>query len=100
MGLAAAALPTVARADREYTVRFTQNAQGDITGAGNTLLTCRDDDSRCAAARRGQASGADNNNNNLSMRYVDVDADSSTFDSSAATLTLPPGARVLFAGGS
>ena len=97
-GLAAAALPTVARADRGYTVRFTQNAQGDITGAGNTLLTCRDDDSRCAAARRGQASGADNNNNNLSMRYVDVDADSSTFDSSAATLTLPPGARVLFAG--
>ena len=50
MGLAAAALPAVARADRGYTVRFTQNAQGDITGAGNTLLTCRDDDSRCAAA--------------------------------------------------
>ena len=75
MGLAAAALPAVARADRAYTVRFTQNAQGDITGTGNTLLTCRDDDARCAAARRGQASGADNNNNNLSMRYVDVDAD-------------------------
>ena len=32
------------------------------------------------------------------MRYVDIDDDTSTFDSSAATLSLPPGASVLFAG--
>jgi len=94
-GLAAA---SPASADRNYTVRFTQNAQGDITGTGNTLMTCRDDDDKCAAARNGTASGADNNNNNRSVRYVDIDTDATTFDSSAATLALPAGARVLFAG--
>jgi uncharacterized repeat protein (TIGR01451 family) len=93
----ALALPAVAVADRDYSVRFTRNAQGDITGTGNTLLTCRDDVAQCTAARAGQGGNA-NNNNNIAMRYVDVDADPATFDSSAATLSLPPGARVLFAG--
>jgi hypothetical protein len=32
------------------------------------------------------------------MTYVDIDGDASTFNSSAATLGLPAGARVLFAG--
>jgi hypothetical protein len=45
-------LPAVAPAERDFTVSFTANAQGDITGTGNTLLTCRDSDSLCAAARR------------------------------------------------
>jgi len=84
-------------ADRDYTIRFTANAQGDITGTGNTLLTCDDRDVRCAAARRGQG-GTANNNNGIAMRYVDVDSDAATFDSSAATLNLPAGAHVLFAG--
>ena len=96
--VAAMTLPAVASADRNYSVRFTQNAQGDITGTGNTLLTCNDSDSRCTGGRAGQGSGTDLNNNGLSMRYVDVDSDPATFDSSAATLALPAGARVLFAG--
>jgi uncharacterized repeat protein (TIGR01451 family) len=91
-------LPPVAHAERDYSVRYTVNAQGDITGTGNALVTCLDSDSRCANARNAQASGADNNNNNLPVRWVDVDADPSTFNSSAATLRLPAGARVLFAG--
>jgi uncharacterized repeat protein (TIGR01451 family) len=99
VGVAVALLvPASAAADRDYTIRFSRNAQGDITGTGNTLMTCVDTDSRCAAARQGQAGGADNNNNNLPMRRVDVDDDPTTFDSSAATLTLPAGAHVLFAG--
>jgi uncharacterized repeat protein (TIGR01451 family) len=47
-----------ASADRGYCVRFTTNAQGDIDGTGNTLMTCRDSDANCAAARNGTASGA------------------------------------------
>jgi uncharacterized repeat protein (TIGR01451 family) len=90
-------LPSVAFADRDYTIRFTANAQGDITGTGNTLLTCDDRDARCAAARTGQG-GTANNNNGIAVQYVDVDSDAATFDSSAATLNLPAGARVLFAG--
>src|SRR4051794_31948879 len=98
MGIAAAALPPVARADRSYTVRFTQNAQGDITGTGNTLLSCRDTDANCANAREGNGANGTSNNNGIAMDYVDVDRDSATFDSSAAALRLPPRARVLFAG--
>lgn len=96
--LAALVLPAAASADRDYTVRFTQNAQGDITGTGNTLMTCQDSDSRCDNARAGHGSGSDINNNGLAMRYVDVDENTGTFDSSAATLSLPAGARVRFAG--
>jgi hypothetical protein len=92
----AAAVP--ASADRDYAVRFTRNAQGDITGTGNTLVTCLDDDAKCAAARDGTANGVDNNNNTRAVRYVDIDTDPRTFDSSAATLGLPAGARILFAG--
>ena len=54
----ALALPAVAVADRDYSVRFTRNAQGDITGTGNTLLTCRDDVAQCTAARAGQGGNA------------------------------------------
>jgi hypothetical protein len=61
-------------------------------------LTCLDTDTVCAAARAGTESGAANNNNSRAMRYVDVDGDPRTFDSSAATLALPPGGRVAFAG--
>jgi len=91
-----AALPQAAAADRDYTVRFTQNAQGDITGTGNTLLSCRASDPDCLRARNGQGSVL--NNNTIAMDYVDIDGDPATFDSSAATLALPAGARVLFAG--
>jgi hypothetical protein len=44
--IVALGLPPSAGAERDYTVRFTENFQGDITGTGNTLLTCRDDDSQ------------------------------------------------------
>ena len=96
--LVALALPSSAAAERDYTVRFSKNFQGDITGTGNTLMTCRDSDSQCAAARNGTAGGGENNNNSRPMQYVDVDGVSSTFNSSAATLVLPAGARIEFAG--
>jgi uncharacterized repeat protein (TIGR01451 family) len=92
-----AGLPAVASADRGYTAVFSENRQGDITGTGNTLMSCFDSDPRCKAARDGTASGTNLNNNGLPMDWVDVDGDPDTFDSSAATLSLPVGAHVLFA---
>src|SRR4051794_13997007 len=89
------ALPGRAAADRGYTVAFTADRQGDITGTGNTLMSCYDGYPGCAAARNG--TGGSVNNNNLPMTWVDEDADAATFNSSGATLNLPPGARVLFA---
>src|SRR5262245_14765018 len=92
-------MPDDAEADRTFTSRFSANAQGDIALAGNTLLSCTASEENCGSVRDGNATPASQNNNNAHfMAYVDVDADPATFDSSSATLSLPAGARVLFAG--
>ena len=54
----------IARADRDFGLRFTANAHGNVIGTGNTLVTCLTTDNLCAAARAGHcASGGANNNN-------------------------------------
>ena len=104
LGLGAVAvLPAApaAAADRNFAARFTANDTGDIDIFGNTVMTCQPSASGCTAARTAAATAtADSalNNNAYSMVYVDVDSDSSTFNSSSANVTLPSGASVLFAG--
>src|SRR3954469_12022491 len=90
----------IARAERDFGLRFQANAHGDVTGTGNTLLTCVTSDSLCAKARGGTANGGENNNNSRAMTWVDVDGDAygHTFNSSSAMLSLPAGATVLWAG--
>jgi uncharacterized repeat protein (TIGR01451 family) len=91
-----AAVPAAALADHAYLPVFNATTQGDITMTGNTLVTCFDADPKCASARAGTASGADNNNNNRPVTWVNVVRnDPSIFDSSTAPLVLPSGARVL-----
>ena len=85
-----------ASADRPFAPRFSQNVQGAITFAANTILTCPNSNADCAAARAG--TGSKLNNNQFNMTYVDVDDDPSTFNSSSATITIPTDAQVLFAG--
>jgi uncharacterized repeat protein (TIGR01451 family) len=94
--LALLVLPAIARAQvvRAFTPRFTANQSGDILMIGNTLMTCSGG-APCTNARNG-VGGSDNDD--FAMQYVDVDADASTFNSSQATLALPPGASVLWAG--
>ena len=88
-----------ASAERGFSPRFSENAPGNVTIAANTILSCDPAlASGCAAARAGTATGTALNNNAYSMRYVDVDADPTTFSSSSAALDLPAGATVLFAG--
>ena len=87
-------LTSPALADRAFTPRFSTNANGDVAIVGNTLETCQTAVPDCANARAGL--GALLNNNNFSM--VRVNTDSATLDSSSARLSLPAGARVLFAG--
>jgi uncharacterized repeat protein (TIGR01451 family) len=85
---------------RPFTVRYAINTNGDIAMASNTLLTCTTGDTEtqshvgCAGVQNGGAG----DDNYFNMRYVDVDGDGTTFDSSSATLNIPPGATVLFAG--
>lgn len=94
--LAGLATANSAEAERAFTPRFSQNVQGEITVAANTLMTCPETDTRCPGAQAG--TGSTLNNNQFRMGYVDIDGDPSTFNSSSAELTLPLGARVLFAG--
>ena len=85
-----------ATAARDFSSRFSENTQGDITLIGNTLMTCVPTAANCAAARQNTASSKDNNN--YPMTRVDVDGDAKTIDSSSAFLTLDDNAVVLFAG--
>lgn len=90
--------PAVASADRSFTTRFSTNDTGDIAFVGNTLMTCPDS-ALCTQARNGTATPISNlQNNSYAMTYVDVDSDSSTFNSSTAGMSLPSGSQVLWAG--
>ncbi|HEY3614864.1 MAG TPA: DUF11 domain-containing protein [Gaiellales bacterium] len=85
---------------RPFTVRYAINTNGDIAQAANTLLTCRPGSvesvhmTTCADAQ----AGGQGDDNYFDMGAVDVDSDPATIDSSSATLSIPAGATVLFAG--
>ena len=103
-------LPADARADRAFTPRFSTNDTGNIAVAAAPLMACSTvgtNGAQCAGARGLDAAngpaGANNidaqNNNNYTMVAVDTDGDPvTTVNSSTATLAMPPGAVVLFAG--
>ncbi len=99
-GAPAAAAPLTTRA---FTPVYTANVTGDVIVRGNTLETCKAGTTQaqtggltCAAAQ----TGGSQQNNNYFMDYVDADGTTgnTTFDSSSATVTVPAGATVLYAG--
>ncbi len=92
---AACAAPAAAQVIRGFAPRVSVNQAGDITLIGNTVMTCSGGGS-CTNGRNG--TGGALNNNNHTMVYVDMDGDASTVSSSSATLTLPAGATVSWAG--
>lgn len=83
---------------RPFAPRFQASERGDVIFAGNALVTCLapavTGSPTCAAAQ----GGAVVNNNNYTAQYVDVDTVAATANSSTATLTVPSGATVLWAG--
>ena len=92
-------VPALARAnDRPFTPRFVANQPGDITIVGNVSLTCgtrvAGTTPTCAQAQAGAVA----NNNDFNAARVDVDGVAGTASSSRATLAMPAGATVLFAG--
>ena len=96
------ALPAFASAaDRPFTSRYSTNVNGQIIIAANTIMQCPTTtvdpllNSGCTGARAGTNA---RNNNTLDMGWLDVDSDTSTFDSSSAQLALPSTGHVLFAG--
>jgi uncharacterized repeat protein (TIGR01451 family) len=81
---------------RNFAQRFATNEPGDIDIVGNTIMSCPIADVNCANARA--RSGVILDDGSFNMVYVDVDADPTTINSSSATLDLPNGATVLYAG--
>ncbi len=81
-----------------FATQFATSARGGVATAANTLMTCPAAAPNCLESRAGTATGAALNNNAYAMERVDVDGDLTTFDSSTATLALPAGATVQFAG--
>ncbi|MEQ9372799.1 MAG: hypothetical protein RIG63_27835 [Coleofasciculus chthonoplastes F3-SA18-01] len=107
LGTIVAANPAQAQ---EFDVREQRAITGDIEIIGNTLLTCPlgqpginpndtplGDNPDCETARN-RNTGAGGTNFNFNMVYVDEDNDATTFNSSRATLDLPEGAAVVWAG--
>lgn len=91
--LCGAAAPAFAQ--RAFARRFPAPAaqpltvRGDIALVGNTSLTCQ---GGCTAQN------GNGRNNDFTMAAVDVDSDGTTTNSSSATLGLPAGSTVVFAG--
>ncbi|MDP9293160.1 MAG: DUF3344 domain-containing protein [Actinomycetota bacterium] len=92
-----AAAPAALAVDTPFSPRFADTMRGDIRAVGNTLLTCPAAAANCTNAQAGIGSGTPLNNN-YNMGNVDVDSDAATFNSSSATVSLPAGSTVVWAG--
>ncbi len=95
--LAVGASPASAAVVTPFTPDFNQAIYGDYIVAGNTVMTCPVGDSVCLAGQASNASGLATTytNDSFTMRYNDVDSDSSTFNSGTIRYKVPPGATVL-----
>ncbi len=72
------------------------NERGNIALVGNSLMSCRArNNNNCGVTRSGAVSGS---NSDYTSEFIDADTDGATVNSSSATLTLPGGSTVLWAG--
>ena len=96
--LASLLASTIAEAStlvRSYTPRYSTTARGDLLVIGNTLMTCPASAANCTSAQ----GGGSFNNNSFSMEWVNADnVTVSPQNSSTATLNIPGGSMVVFAG--
>lgn len=74
---------------------FSRQTNGSIAVTGNTMMSCPTTAANCAAVRAGTRAGS---NNDFAMVFTDADDDPSTDRSSSADVTVPSGARVIYAG--
>ncbi|MFD5447382.1 DUF3344 domain-containing protein [Streptomyces sp. NPDC003470] len=92
-GGSAAAAPAPEADSLAFAQRYTALQHGGIVRAANTSITCRAQAPSCATAQ----AGGRGVNGDFDMYYVDVDRDPNTYNSSAAEVRLPAGARVSYA---
>ncbi|MEU4160347.1 Ig-like domain-containing protein [Actinoplanes sp. NPDC026670] len=100
-GIAVSSKDAQAAITNPFTTRYSVNTNGSILITGNTNMQCPASAATCAHARNGinDNNGTETlNNNGYVMGYTDVDGSTDTFNDSEATVSMPTGSRVLFAG--
>ena len=99
---AVSALSLEARAERPFSVAYSDVIPGNLARTGNTIVTCDRRSNRTSATvcnRIEATTGTiQDNNNSVYTRHIDIDNDASTFASSAGTLTVPPSSQIEWAG--
>lgn len=97
-GLAPLAAPPRAEAAlwSPYTKVYSATLAGKVLLRGNSVVTCDPDADQCQMAKANRAKKLDDQDN--VDRYVDVDTDRTTFNSSSALVPLSTTAQVVFAG--
>lgn len=91
-------LPAQAEIQRDFEPVYSSNQRGNLVMTGNTLLTCTVGVRNCAAGQDGTATGGAAGNEYHNMVFVNVDPGAGLTNSSMATLSLPAGATVTWAG--
>lgn len=85
---------------KNFTARFDQSLKGDMLLIGNNILNR--DNNRNGERPNNAFNATNQNNNDLTMGYIDIDSDNTTFSSSSANLTIPQTSRecykVVYAG--
>ncbi|MFD2041450.1 hypothetical protein ACFSJW_18940 [Flavobacterium artemisiae] len=76
---------------KDFTARFDTSLKGDMLLIGNNILNR--DTGRNNNRANDPFNSTSQNNNDLSMQYIDIDNDNSTFSSSSANLTIPTASR-------
>ena len=95
--------PATAAVINPFTAQYDKAVFGDFVIAGNVATTCPTSaqwsNPNCVVGRNSNSSalGTTYINDAFYMEYVDVDGDSSTFNSSTARITIPAGATVDYA---
>lgn len=94
-----------AHAQRAFAPRYSATAPGNIETIGNITMNCDNFGqvpavAACADSRVDTATGgaSTHSNNTFTMRHIKIENDAGVFSSSSATLSMPAGATVLFAG--
>ncbi|MFC4067195.1 Ig-like domain-containing protein [Actinoplanes subglobosus] len=101
LGIAVSSKQAEAAITNPFTTRYSANTNGSILITGNTNMQCSAAVATCAHARAGinDNNGTETlNNNGYVMGYTDADGSTDTFNDSEATVSMPTGSRVLFAG--
>lgn len=90
---------------RPYNLIYSANVKGGTTVIGNTAMHILNNNGNVRTGRMNEIGDPNNNsggvgftqygNDNSNMRFIDIDADASTFSSSSADLNLPAGTNTI-----